>query len=266
MSVGPGSVGKSSKSGWAQTCMGSTYKTIIFDVNGTLLGYEDPLGFEKRFAAACQDLGAQVSPDDVQRAMAIVVQQWSERKQTGNRRASSGEQYRRSMTWFYQALLKALGVPGDSGQQADSLYERFIIREGFMPPFNEVRETLARLRARGLRLGILSNFPPHCEDALKCHGLHGYFDFFVVSSLVGLEKPDAAIFELAIEKAGCPRDEILYVGDDLYDDIRGARSVGLATILTDRHNRWPEADCLRIKSLSELLEPRLFGGITFSNT
>ena len=38
--------------------MGSTYKTIIFDVNGTLLGYEDPLGFEKRFAAACQDLRA----------------------------------------------------------------------------------------------------------------------------------------------------------------------------------------------------------------
>ncbi len=245
--------------------MGSKYKTIIFDVNGTLLGYEDPLGFEKRFAAGCQDLGAQVSPDDVQRAMAIVVQQWSERKQTGRRRASGGEQYHRSMTWFYQALLTTLGVPGDSDRQADSLYERFIIREGFMPPFNEVKETLERLRAQGLRLGILSNFPPHLEDALKRHGLHGYFDFFVVSSLVGLEKPDAAIFELAIERAGCPRDEILYVGDDLYDDIRGAQSVGLTAILTDRHNRWPEADCLKIKSLSELLDPRLLEGIAFSN-
>ena len=246
--------------------MGSTYNTIIFDVNGTLLGYEDPLGFEKRFAVGCQDLGTQVGPDDVQRATAIVVQQWSERKQTGSRRASGGEQYRRSMTWFYQALLTALGVPGDSGQQADSLYERFIIREGFMPPFNEVKETLERLRVQGLRLGILSNFPPHLEDVLKRHGLHDYFDFFVVSSLVGLEKPDAAIFELAIEKAGCPRDEILYVGDDLYDDIRGAQSVGLTAILTDRHNRWPEADCLKIKSLSELLESDRLEGVAFSNS
>ncbi len=153
MSVGPGRVGKLSNSGWVRPCLGSPYKTIIFDVNGTLLGYEDPLGFEKRFAAACQDFCAQLSPDDVQRAMAIVAQQWSERKRTGDRRASSGEQYRRTMTWFYQALLEALGVPGDSGQQADSLYERFIIREGFMPPFSEVKETLARLRALGLRLG-----------------------------------------------------------------------------------------------------------------
>jgi putative hydrolase of the HAD superfamily len=229
------------------------YKTIIFDVNGTLLGYEDPMGFEKRFAAACRDLGAEVSPEDVRRAIGALIQQWSDRKQAGTRRASTGEQYRQTMTWFYQALLTALNVPGDPGQQADSLYERFILREGFMPPFSEVRETLEQLRARGLRLGILSNYPPHLEDTLKRHGLHGYFDFFVVSSLVGLEKPDRAIFELAIEKAGCPKEEILYLGDDLDDDIRGARNVGLDVILVDRQDRRPEADCPRIKRLSELV-------------
>ena len=189
--------------------MARKYNTVIFDVNGTLLGYEDPLGFEKRFAAACQDLGAVVSADDVRRAMGVAAQQWSVRKQSGSQRASSAEQYRQSMSWFYHSLLVTLGIPGNSEQQADALYERFIIREGFMPPFSEVRETMEQLSALGLRLGILSNYPPHLEDILRRHGLHDYFDFFVVSSLVGMEKPDPAIFEHASEKSGCSREEIL---------------------------------------------------------
>ncbi len=239
--------------------MHKRFKTIIFDVNGTLLGYEDPLGFEKRFAAACGDFGATISAEEVRQALGTAIHQWSERKQENYRRASNGEQYRQTMTLFYQTLLTALGVPGDSHQQADSLYERFIVREGFMPPFGDVKETLEQLRAQGIRLGILSNYPPHLEDTLKQHGLRDYFDFLVVSSLVGLEKPDPAIFELAIEKAGCSKGEILHIGDDPHDDIRGAQVVGLSVILIDRHDRWHEVDCLRIRSLSEL-GPRLFEG------
>lgn len=231
------------------------YQVIIFDVNGTLLGYEDPLGFEKRFAQACQDLGDPVTVDQVHQAFSRLIQEWARIKAQGLRRASSSEQYRWTMTRGYQLMLEALGVQGDLGQKADALYERFIVQEGFMPVFGDVEDTLRRLRGQGLRLGILSNFPPHLEQTLKQHGIHGYFDFFVVSSLVGLEKPDPAIFKLAIEKADCPREKILYVGDSPDDDIRSAQAIGLATILVDRHDRWPEADCVKIKSLQELLEP-----------
>ena len=229
-------------------------RVIMFDVNGTLLGYEDPLGCEKRFAGACRDLGHAVTTDQVCVAFQRVVQEWAELKDAGFQRASSGEQYRQTMTWVYQLLLEALEVPGDLGQQADALYERFIVREGFMPLFSDVEDTLIRLRSRGLRLGVLSNFPPHLEDTLRQHGIHGYFDFFVVSSLVGLEKPDPAIFELAIERAGSPRQTILYVGDSPDDDIAAAAAVGLPAILIDRHDRHPEAACTRIKSLAELEE------------
>lgn len=228
------------------------YQVIVFDVNGTLLGYEDPLGFEKRFAQACRDLGHPVTTDQVCLAFHRLMQEWNGIKARGFRRASSGEQYRQTMTWGYQLMLEALEVLGDPRQQADALYERFIVREGFMPLFSDVNDALSRLRSRGMRLGILSNFPPHLEEILARHGIHGYFDFFVVSSLVGMEKPDSAIFELAIERAGVPKEEILYVGDHMDDDIRGARAVGLPAVLVDRHDRWPEADCVRIRSLSEL--------------
>jgi putative hydrolase of the HAD superfamily len=229
------------------------HTTILLDVNNTLLGYEDPMGFEKRFSAACQELGAYVAPDDVRQAIRPLVPEWMARKQSGARRASNAEQYRQAMTWFYQGLLINLGVPGDSAQQAQDLYDRFIIREGFMPPYNDVRQSLEQLTALKYRLGILSNFPPHLEDILKGHDLHRYFDFFVVSSVVGMEKPEPAIFELAIVKAGCPKEKILYVGDDPDDDIRGAQRVGLQVILLDRHQRWPDVDCMRITSLAELV-------------
>ncbi|HSR30158.1 MAG TPA: HAD-IA family hydrolase [Anaerolineae bacterium] len=230
----------------------SSYQVILFDVNGTLLGYDDPLGFEKRFAQACRDLGHSVTTDQVCQAFHRLMQAWAEIKDSGLQRASSGEQYRQTMTWAYQLMLEALEVSGDLWQQADALYERFIVQEGFMPLFSDVEDTLICLRSHGLRLGILSNFPPHLEETLKLHGIHGYFDFFIVSSLVGLEKPDPAIFELAIEKAGCPREAIIHVGDSLDDDLRGAVTVGLPAILIDRHDRQPEVACVRIRSLSEL--------------
>ncbi len=227
-------------------------RAILLDVNGTLLGYPDRLGFQKRFAQACQEMGRPVTVEDVHQAFVGLASEWADKKSRGTRRASSDEQYRASMTWVYWRLLEELGFPGDRQQAASDLYDRFILREGFMPLFSDVEPALDRLRARGLRLGVLSNFPPHLEDTLRQHGIHGYFDFFVVSSLVGLEKPDPAIFELAIQQAGVPREEILYVGDDLDDDIRGAQAVNLTAILIDRHDRWGEMDVARIKSLAEL--------------
>ena len=229
-----------------------TIRVILFDVNGTLLGYEDPLGFQGRFAQACRDMGHPVTVDQVDAVFRRLVDQWAIKKRQGFQRASNDDQYRTTMTWVYQQMLEGLAIPGDVESKASALYERFIIREGFMPLHSDVEDTLIRLRAAGLRLGVLSNFPSHLEDTLKAHGIHGHFDFFVTSSLVGMEKPDPAIFELAIARAGVPRDQILYLGDDPDDDIQGASAVGLAAILVDRHNRWPEVTCPRIKSLAEL--------------
>lgn len=229
-------------------------RVVLFDVNGTLLGYEDPFGFEKRFAQACADLGNPVSVEQVRQAFSSLQQAWASRQIRDLRRASSDELYRQTMVAVYRFLLDALGIPDDLEEKAEALYERFIVREGFMPLFSDVRDTLQRLRHQGVRLGIVSNFPSHLEQILRQHGIDRYFDFVVVSSLVGLEKPDPAIFELAIENAGVPKEEILYVGDQMDDDIRGAQAVGLKAVLIDRHNQQLRCDCPRIRSLSELVE------------
>jgi putative hydrolase of the HAD superfamily len=92
---------------------------------------------------------------------------------------------------------------------------------------------LESLRARGLKLGLVSNaFDPgwllHLD--LEQMGLAQRVDFSVFSSEVGTRKPHPAIFERALEALGVEPENALFVGDRLYEDIRGAGELGMTTV------------------------------------
>jgi len=100
----------------------------------------------------------------------------------------------------------------------------------------EVAETLERLSSgSGIPLGVLSNFM--VAGGIPClladHGLGGFFQTVVVSCDHGWRKPSPAIFEVAIRKAGVRPEEILFVGDDLTADYRGAEAAGMNPLLYD---------------------------------
>jgi len=92
---------------------------------------------------------------------------------------------------------------------------------------------LESLRARGLRLGLVSNaFDPgwllHCD--LEQMGVAERIDFAVFSSEVGKRKPHPEIFERALEALEVAPAEAMFVGDRLYEDVRGANEVGMTTV------------------------------------
>ena len=92
---------------------------------------------------------------------------------------------------------------------------------------------LESLRARGLRLGLVSNaFDPGwlLHRDLEQMGLAQRLDFSVFSSEVGTRKPHPAIFERALEALGVEPENTLFVGDRLYEDIRGAGELGMTTV------------------------------------
>jgi putative hydrolase of the HAD superfamily len=92
---------------------------------------------------------------------------------------------------------------------------------------------LESLRARGLRIGLVSNaFDPGwlLHRDLEQLGIAERIDFAVFSSEVGKRKPHPEIFERALEALGVAADEALFVGDRLYEDIRGANEVGMTTV------------------------------------
>ena len=92
---------------------------------------------------------------------------------------------------------------------------------------------LEALRSRGLRLGLVSNaFDPGwlLHRDLAQMGIAERIDYAVFSSEVGKRKPHPEIFERALEALEVAPDEALFVGDRLYEDVRGAAQVGLTTV------------------------------------
>jgi putative hydrolase of the HAD superfamily len=92
---------------------------------------------------------------------------------------------------------------------------------------------LESLRERGLKLGLVSNaFDPGwlLHRDLEQMGLAERLDFAVFSSEVGKRKPHPAIFERALEALGVEAADAVFVGDRLYEDVRGAGDLGMTTI------------------------------------
>jgi 2-haloalkanoic acid dehalogenase type II len=92
--------------------------------------------------------------------------------------------------------------------------------------------TLRSLRAHGLRIQIVSNIDDDQLDALVPRlGLAPEVDAWTSSEQARSCKPDARIYEVALESAGCGPAEVLFVGDSPEHDVVGPRAQGMATAL-----------------------------------
>jgi HAD superfamily hydrolase (TIGR01549 family) len=97
-----------------------------------------------------------------------------------------------------------------------------------------VLETLAR---NGLKIGLLSNSARDLAEFVAHHGLRA--DAVLTSASHGKTKPHRAIFRAMLDLLQVEPDEALMVGDTPYDDIEGARAVGMRALLLDRDDRYP---------------------------
>jgi HAD superfamily hydrolase (TIGR01549 family) len=96
-------------------------------------------------------------------------------------------------------------------------------------PYHGAIETLRVLSSR-YKLGVIANQSPGSEERLTRWGLMPFISVCVASAEIGLEKPDPAIFDLALREAECTAFEAVMIGDRLDNDIRPARMLGLKTV------------------------------------
>jgi putative hydrolase of the HAD superfamily len=227
-----------------------SFSTVVFDVGGTLLQLDyDALATIYIHAAAVHNITL-----DWNQVRTVLENLEGEMPQLQQKRAVSLEHDHGIAFWndFYAEGFRRLGVTHDMSPVVNEIRERFQ-RAEFEKLFEDVVPTLEAFAARGTRLGILSNFSANLEDVLRQAGIHQYFDFFVVSAIAGVEKPDRRIFDLTVSAANRPRAEIVYIGDSVFHDIEGARNAGIAAILVDRQNRHPEFNGARVRDLRELV-------------
>ncbi len=108
---------------------------------------------------------------------------------------------------------------------------------------------LRELRARSIKMGLVSNSPATGRKYLNLLGIDDYFEIIIFSCDCGYMKPEVEIFNIAINALNADTRATLMVGDSLTEDIIGAKNVGLSAVQIDRVRGNQET----IKSLDQLV-------------
>lgn len=129
----------------------------------------------------------------------------------------------------------------------------------------ETLRALAALAAAGVPMGVVSNASGQIEEVLKITGIcstdgvGAHMRVIVDSHVVGVAKPDPAIFDHALPHfAEFDRQRIAYVGDSVTMDVGAATGAGLHPLLIDPYDDHAGADFERIRSVEavvDMLEP-----------
>ena len=108
-----------------------------------------------------------------------------------------------------------------------------------------VLEILKGLKERGAGVYLVSNAQAcFTKDELDELGITSLFDGILISSDAGVKKPDPAIFDIAFKKFNLNKNECFYVGNDLHDDVLGAKGAGLKTVYieTEQSGKYPDLE------------------------
>lgn len=125
---------------------------------------------------------------------------------------------------FRDALKHYLGNIEAAELLADTYWDIFCNSCYFEPGAHDILKYVSRSR----RIGMITNgYADSQRKRLQACGIEHYFHTLVISDEVGIWKPDAGIFEVALDGLGCDRKEVLFVGDSLRDDYEGARNAGI---------------------------------------
>jgi len=223
----------------------ATVSAVLFDVGNTLHHVDH--------AFLAHTITSYGHPVDAQ-TVAVAEYQAKHAIDDLFRRAAGGDDSSRQFSYF-ETILAALDVPASLWTAILADLQAENRRSSLWRVMHEsTPAVLAELARRGFALGVVSNADGRVAAALNEKGTASYFRAIIDSHVVGVEKPNRRIFDLAVEACGMDPERTAYVGDIYEIDVRGARAAGLVPILLDPLQRYGELDCPRITALDELLD------------
>jgi HAD superfamily hydrolase (TIGR01509 family) len=219
-------------------------ETVFLDAGGVLM-------FPNwwRIADALAVQGVTVSPEALMKAEPIARRELDDQRVIGGTTDAS-----RGWLFFDLILAKAGISRSDATGAALVELHRYHSSSNlweYVPEY--VERVLEQLRARGLRLVVVSNANGTLRKHMDRLDLTRRFDCVLDSADEGVEKPDPRFFEIALARSGARKDTTIHVGDLYHIDVVGARAAGLRGVLLDEANLRPDADCPRLRTLDELV-------------
>jgi len=155
---------------------------------------------------------------------------------------------------YFLTLISGSGVPPErmeeAGEALKASHERDHMWTRVQPGTHEALQAVLDL---GYRVAVVSNADGRVEALLREQGFGDYLEFVVDSQVVGIQKPDPRIFQIALKRLQLPAERVLYVGDLPAVDVIGSRRAGLDPLLLDPFDVFGHHDDVpRIPSVLDL--------------
>lgn len=212
-------------------------KCITVDVTGTLIAYKGLLGDYYCMAAKAVGLPCP-DYDRMHQGFKIAY------KDMATKHPCFGQASRMpNIDWWRVCVRNSFIEAGYNydDETFGKVFKRIYSMFGSAAPYiiyPDAQPFLRWARKQGIIVGVVSNAEYRYRDViLPCLGLNqgSEWDFGVFSGIVGVEKPDPRIFEIALKKAGgIAPEQALHIGDSLRKDYVPARGLGMHALLLDR--------------------------------
>ncbi|HEY7350298.1 MAG TPA: HAD hydrolase-like protein [Ktedonobacterales bacterium] len=231
-------------------------RTIFFDAGFTLL--RPSLSLIETCQDVCQREGVHLDSEQLSQQLPEANAYFLKAARANPRTWASEEAI--SLFWrgYYKMFLRPF-----IAEENEALLERCaeeIIREfdqhTHWELYPDALPTLQALEGRGFTLGIISDWGVNLAPIISSLNLPRYFDCLVISAVSRYSKPEAGLYDLALQRASAIPDYAIHIGDSYIHDVLGARTVGITPILIDRPGklRAEEVDCVLIRDLREVLD------------
>jgi putative hydrolase of the HAD superfamily len=237
--------------------VGPLPRVLLIDLDDTIVRYG--AGGEGLWGEVAERFAPRlpVAPTELLAALEVVrARFWADAERS---RRARHDMFAARRAIFAQAFERlGLSPEGELVREVADAYSHE--REARVAPFPGALETLAALRQRGHRLGLLTNGGATLQRAkLARYDLARFFAVVRIEGEVGVGKPEAAAFAAALAALGAGDEPAAMIGDDLEADIAGARRAGLGTIWVDHAGAGPPDGGVRpdrvVWGLAELLRP-----------
>ncbi len=218
---------------------------VLFDALGTLVELDDPVGHLEH---ALAERGVDAGPAAIGAALQVEIDHYRAEHHVAVDAASLA-QLRRECAAVFAAALGEPVAKLDPGELHDALLDGLRFRV-----FDDVRPALTSLAAHGVVLAVVSNWDVSLHEVLEQTGLTDYFAVVLTSAQERTAKPEPELFRRALERlGGIAPSTAIHVGDDLADDVAGARAAGVEPVLLDRTGAGvPSAGVRVIRTLAQL--------------
>lgn len=222
---------------------------VAFDAVGTLIVSDPPAPLV--YAGVGAKYGSKLDPRAISLRFRQAYAEQEDRDRLSRFRTSETRERQR-----WQAIVRH-ALPDTTN--ADACFEELFLHFGHPQAWTPVAgaaATVTALARRGFALAIASN----CDCRLRkvvdgTPALRPLKDRLVISSEVGWRKPARPFFATLAHRLGTAPAQILYVGDDVSNDVQGAAAAGLRPVLFDPRGRSDVPPARRIRHLTELLPP-----------